>query len=652
MKKKVFESGMTKPISMKKCCLLWTAGSALLDIVLEILSCRSLFKVIANIFTKPYIFLMNVAILMLFTSFVLIVKRKLFAYALPSVLWIIVGVTNTVCLKFRPLPVSASDFRLINEAFSMMKIYMKPWHIAIIVAGLSLTVIGLITLFIKGPKYETPLKPSLIWFAASVVILGSFSYVVGTYDILPRTADTPNELYEKNGFAYNFFKSAGSTGVTVPIDYDRDETDILKEELLQLEDTSGDERPNIIILQLESFFDISWMKGINTSEDPTPNFRKLCEENASGYLFVPSYGGGTSNVEFEVLSGMNLDHFTIGESPYYTLLDKNVLDDSVAFNMKRLGYTAHAIHNYSGLFYKRNIAYANLGFDTFTPVEYMDELEYNSQGFARDKVLPSEIFKAMDSTDGSDFVFVVSVEGHGPYPQSIKPEDFAYYVEADADDLTPEEKAGLTYYASTAKDMDVMIGDLIEQLANYDEKCVLVIYGDHLPAIEFTKHPLTAPNAYTSAYVIWSNYGIEGEDKDIEAYQLTSRMQELIGFNAGILTRYHQTRSEREDYQDNLKKLEYSMTNGKDKAEPSKLVYSTHPIKVTDAVENGGDVIVFGENFTEYSRICINDEVVNTIFQGKSCLISDGIALKKGDKISVAQVTKQGEILESYELTA
>ena len=67
--------------------------------------------------------------------------------------------------------------------------------------------------------------------------------------------------------------------------------------------------------------------------------------------------------------------------------------------------------------------FAQIGFDTFTPIEYMNNIERNPAGWCRDKILVKEIIKTLDSTEGPDFIYTISVQGHGKYP------DFEYYCE-------------------------------------------------------------------------------------------------------------------------------------------------------------------------------------------------------------------------------
>ena len=121
-------------------------------------------------------------------------------------------------------------------------------------------------------------------------------------------------------------------------------------------------------------------------------------------------GAGTANTEFECITGMNLDFFGPGEYPYKTILQKTVCE-SMAFDMKELGYTSHAIHNNEGTFYDRHKVFAQLGFDTFTPIEYMYDIKRNPTGWCEDEILVDEIVKTLDSTKKQDFIYAISVQG-------------------------------------------------------------------------------------------------------------------------------------------------------------------------------------------------------------------------------------------------
>lgn len=56
--------------------------------------------------------------------------------------------------------------------------------------------------------------------------------------------------------------------------------------------------------------------------------------------------------------------------------------------------------------------------DTFTSKEFMNVLQTTENGWAKDEILTQHIMEAMDTSDQEDFVFTVSVQGHGNYPET------------------------------------------------------------------------------------------------------------------------------------------------------------------------------------------------------------------------------------------
>ena len=206
--------------------------------------------------------------------------------------------------------------------------------------------------------------------------------------------------------------------------------------------------PNIIFVQLESFFDVNAINDITLAENPIPYFTKLYNENISGYLTVPTIGAGTINTEFEILTGMSMEYFGAGEYPYKTAL-KSSTCESVCYNLKKLGYTTSAIHNHQGSFYGRNTTYTHLGFDRFTSIEYMNGVEYTPKDWAKDRILTSQIKEILDSTKQHDFVFAVSVQGHGVYPGDIEEDDFETVIPGNPEDPAYESK--IEYYISVLK---------------------------------------------------------------------------------------------------------------------------------------------------------------------------------------------------------
>ena len=140
------------------------------------------------------------------------------------------------------------------------------------------------------------------------------------------------------------------------------------EELTGWEKEVPEKLPNIIFVQLESFFDVKTVEYLRCSEDPIPYFRSLMENYSSGAFKVPSVGAGTANTEFETISGMNMRYFGPGEYPHKTILKKTTCD-SVPYALKEIGYNTHAIHNNKATFYSRVGFKSQIWKNVYTAVE-------------------------------------------------------------------------------------------------------------------------------------------------------------------------------------------------------------------------------------------------------------------------------------------
>ena len=206
---------------------------------------------------------------------------------------------------------------------------------------------------------------------------------------------------------YCFMASLFNTGITEPNDYSKETIakisnngEITKNETGRTEE----ELPNIIFVQLESYFDVDEAEFFTTSQDACPNLHEMYKNYSSGYFKVPSVGAGTANTEFEVLTGMNLRYFGPGEYPYKTVL-KDQTSESAATALAALGYGTHALHNNGGNFYSRARVFNNIGFDSFTSKEFMNILQTTENGWAKDDILVQHVMDSMNTTDGRDFVF-------------------------------------------------------------------------------------------------------------------------------------------------------------------------------------------------------------------------------------------------------
>ena len=179
-----------------------------------------------------------------------------------------------------------------------------------------------------------------------------------------------------------------------------------------------------------------------------------------------------------------------------------------------MGYSSNSLHNHEGKFYSQDVVYQNLCFDSFTPIECMFPLERTPIGWAKDSVLIDALCNILISTDNSDLILGISIQGHGGYPSDYI-EDKEVYI---TNDYSKDNKNSLEYYINQIYEMDQFIGNLIEAVNELNEPTIIVLYGDHFPAIGLSESNISIRTLKKTPYLILDNMNLARENKDISAY--------------------------------------------------------------------------------------------------------------------------------------
>lgn len=639
--------------------------SILLDIIVESLSRHSFIEGLTHFWINPMAFIYNCLLIFFTLTFAAFFKKRIFVAGLISTIWIGMGVVNFVMLSFRKTPFTAPDLMNMTDFFKILPQYFNTFQVILILALIVLVFVGIIVFAVKSPKIKTKIN----YLLSGLITAISFGVVMLLSNIGPKLGFLAENFgnianaYKEYGFGYCFFSSVFDSGIDKPKDYNKDTIQNLVEEM----DTQAPEildenaevdpektHPNIIFVQLESLFDPTLLKGLEFSEEPLPNLKKLYENFSSGYISVPSFGAGTANTEFEVITGMNLNDFGPGEYPYKTVLKENACE-SVCYYLKEYGYTTNALHNNEGDFYQRNSVFSRLGFDTFTSIEYIEEYEETPMGWVKDNCLIGEIIGMLKESDTPDFVYCISVQGHGDYPPVT--EDMGMNITVSNNNVTGNPE-GFEYFVNQIHDMDKFVADLIEEINKIDEDTVVVFYGDHLPTFDITDEDLENGNIYQTQYVIWNNFGLDHIDRDVEAFQLSSMVMSRLGLTGGMISKLHLTNMDSEDqeeYLDKLTLLEYDLLYGDCEAYGGKNPYTVtnlqmgyKDITITSvSTADDADAKVFGTNYTKCSKVKVNGELYDTEFVSNKELLVKNYIFEKGDKIVVVQEDENGDILSS-----
>jgi len=631
--------------------------ACVINFLIELISRLSFFEAWNYMVGTPLVFLYNAFLIFATFSIIYLVRRRVFARILLSVFWLFLGTCNGYLLTKRVTPFNAQDLKVLSDALELTGNYFNTFELIMIIIGVVALVVWVVSMWRRGGQFTGKMH--------RIIALGGVVVSFGACALLTDAAIDKRVIsnyfgniafaYEDYGFPYCFSASLFNTGINEPAGYsEATMAEISNNGGLTKSETgrSEDELPNIIFVQLESFFDPTEVEWLRFSEDPIPNLRKLFNEYSSGYFKVPSVGAGTANTEFEVLTGMSMRFFGPGEYPYKTYAKTKVLE-SAASALTSLGYGAEALHNNGGNFYSRAQVFNNMGFDHYTSKEFMNILQMTPKGWATDDILVPNIMESMDTTEGQDFVFTISVQGHGDYPTEPTLENPEIIVSGVEDE---GKRNAWEYYVNEVYEMDKFVGQLIDEVESRNEPSVIVFYGDHLPTMDLESSDLKSKYLYNTNYVIWDNIGLEKKDGNIAAYQIMAEVFDRLDIHSGTVFNYHQQRNATKNYLADLELLQYDIMYGEQYVYEKSgapiteghMVMGVKDAEITEAVSQlDGSYSIYGSNFTKQSKVYINGEKQETKFLNNTRLDLEESELNEGYTVMVAQVGSSNTIFRT-----
>jgi hypothetical protein len=255
--------------------------------------------------------------------------------------------------------------------------------------------------------------------------------------------------------------------------------------------------PPVVVVQSESFFDPR-RKYEGIRKEILQHFDHLCSEAMfHGSLKVPAWGANTVRTEFAFLSGLSPNALGVHRfNPYRSFASRGV--PTLASFLKRMGYRTVCVHPYPAGFYSRDVVYPELGFDEFIDIAGFPDASRCGMYIADEAV--AELVCTLLDGDAKVplFVFVITMENHGPLDLERIPKD---EVACFHDTAPPSGCEDLTTYLSHLANADRMIGRLRARLNLFPEAW-LCMFGDHVPIMPEVYRQLGPPDG-TTDYVLW-----------------------------------------------------------------------------------------------------------------------------------------------------
>ena len=504
---------------------------------------------------------------------ILIVNPVLFGLAL----------AHSYLMDFRGTPFLPMDFLSVTTAAGVANTYHYSLTYKVTTAIILFAFIIVIGVRVKTPKYALISKIISRVFAGTfftvLIVLFYFTSVFADMGVKPDFWNQ-NRGYRNYGFTFNFVCNTKYLYMSVPNGYDPNDLKGFVDSVVPPEDNQqptivpDSSAPNIICIMNESLADFSLIGNLTTNEDYMPFIHSLSENTVKGKLYVPVIGAGTSNTEFEFLTGHTTAFLPSGSNAYMLYIKNPIA--SLVSTLKGQGYSAFTFHPYYRNGWNRVNVYQNLGFNSFKSLEdvmdvslmnqyiengndpnflqsLIDEVYPDSNMLIRQYVSDSYDYKVLiDDFENRDknipyFAFNVTMQNHGGYTTSSDNFNESIFATSTTKSYNKANK-----YLSLVRASDTAFEELISYFSGVDEPTVICMFGDHQPSLEteFIAEVLGVPNLsslsieleqerHATPFVIWANYDIEEQQiEKISSNYLSSLVLKTAGVRQTEYNKY------------------------------------------------------------------------------------------------------------------
>lgn len=509
------------------------------------------------------VFLNYLYVLVLYLVLYVLTSRINIALIAGNIICYVIGVVYYYVLLFRGTPILPTDFYAIGTAASVFQSYkFKP---SMLLLG-TLALLILLCFICKDIKDSVIEAKKKIYIKAVITIIAAV-FVINANLLFNKAGLSINLWqqrvgYKDNGVVVNFLMNMKYLKIDKPKDYSEEKVNAIISEFdssgavevnskMAMEGSINTNKPNIITIMNETFSDLSVINDLNVNQDYMPFIRSLKENTVKGNLYVSTFGGNTANTEWEFLTGNSMAFISAGGIPYQQYVHEP--SNSIATILKSLGYKTTAIHPYDSKSWNRDKVYKLLGFDKFINIEDFKNPELLRDAYISDKEDYKKIIEEYENKKENDrlFIFNVTIQNHGGYYTDNSIFDDSVY-------LTDYSYADVNEYLSLIKESDEAFKDLINYFSKVDEPTVILMFGDHMPALDtkfyeaLYKKPLNElsieelQKQYITPFVIWANYDIKEEYIDkISANYLSTLLlntvnKPLRGYNKFLEEMYRE----------------------------------------------------------------------------------------------------------------
>ena len=483
---------------------------------------------------QPLAFLNNLCLLLALLLMLLTIAGDLKA---ASLIWLgfcaAFGLLDALVFQFRGNQILLSDVLSIGTALSVAGSY-KP---ALETPMLMLAATGAAALVLTArTRFSFPgfrkIRSRLICLVLAVVSAA-----------LPVSQSKNDEPYiwqkmgaKVPGILVEFAMELRTLNVQRPEGYSTEGAEELASAYAETETASTGEKPNVVVVMMESMPDLRVLGDFETSREVTPFLDEFLPSTRRGMAISSVFGGNTANSEWEFLTGNTMAFLPEGSVAYRQFVKNRA--NSLVEVMKNNGYYCAALHPYGADGWDCSRIYPMMGFDETT---FIDDAEWGGtvRKYVSDDAFVDKVLATLNSREGAEqplFLFGISMQNYDGYSESG--------FEADV------QTVGLngTYrdvnqYLSLMRLTDAALEKLVEGLKQTEEPVVLLVFGDHQPSLqtgfyEEIGNP-SEVQLHTVPFLIWKNYEQEAEELPLTSINyLSTLLMESAGLEKPAYYRF------------------------------------------------------------------------------------------------------------------
>lgn len=465
----------------------------------------------------------------LFLFFLLLTWRPLFAAAATLAFLALIVLVNNAKYQALREPMVVSDMVLFSQALRHPRLYIPFLGIGKTVLAVLAGVLVIGAGFVLEPAWFNPLRHAALLAGVLLALLGCWAgvYLIGRHRISP-SLEPARDILELGIFAS--FTAYLAHSLACRKTRIRNAHAATINPFLQAgeEVAAGETLPDIIAIQSESFFDARRLHAGVRADILSGFDRAAATSVLSGRLQVPAWGANTMRSEFAFLTGIPNERLGFDQFNPYQSLAREPINGLASFLAAR-GYHCVCLHPHPVSFFSRDIVFPQMGFHEFIDIgAFPRGAEKEGPGpYISDRLVTDRVLEILEARDKPLFLFVITMENHGPlHLEQVPPEQAAgFYSEA-----APTGLDALNVYLRHLAGADQMIARLTDRLKARNHPSALCFFGDHVPSMPSVYEALDFHDGDTD-YFIWVSHGqMAGRRQDLAVEVLGEQLLRAAGF--------------------------------------------------------------------------------------------------------------------------